>query len=660
MTLVVDLMAHTQMENRWFVWALLGFCVAGSFATLWRGRRVPRWVGLTSVFVFLGAQTYFLSLPNDPPSVIASVQQLPVVAFYLGWFVRPKLALIIMGVSATVFSAVMIGNPLFDADGAIGAPVAMHGILGMLFCFTAGMYLWRRQLRIASVDQLTGAQNRQGLNARLSDMLRKRAISRAPFVVVAIDLDDFKQLNDARGHAAGDLVLSRTVHAWREVSRTGDVVARLGGDEFALLLPNTNTPMAAQIVERLQGVSEHPWSWGIAEVHPGDTAEALFARADASLYENKRERRAADAVRRAGEAVDPGLAAGSDTVAALVEAPTPEARQASLRARVCAWVRQQADRLVRWQTPFSFVSSLIPLLLAVVLLSDLVLPHPGLHARSVVTWLSVYVVAGVVPLVLGHRYPRWAGIVMIAIIEVWSAMFLLTAQHPHAEINALLELPVIALYVGWFYSSVIARVFMACSVLRVAATLLWNPELGHGLGSPVIMVSYSVLIALFCFEGARGVRRLGQVQVSTDPLTLALNRRGLITAGAELRHRARRAGGAVSVALIDFDRFKQLNESGGHSAGDAALRDTVRRWITEVGMRGVSGRSGGIVSRLGGDEFVIVFLAERAVAQRQLERMAQSSAYAWSWGLVEVPEDEELDAAIVRADARLYAAKAGR
>lgn len=291
-TLVVDLVAHTGMDNRWFVWGLLVFCVSGAVATFLLGRRVPRWIGLASVFMFIIAHTYFMSLPDDPPSVIASVQQLPVVAFYLGWFVRPRLARGIMGLSTVVFSVVMVSNPLFAPDGAIGLPVAVHGILGMLFCFTAGMYLWRRQLRLASIDQLTGAKNRQGLQERLDEMLRKNPAYRAPFSLVAIDLDAFKQLNDTRGHAAGDLVLSRTVRAWQEVSRADDLLARTGGDEFALLLPRTTQQSAEDVVDRLRVVSEHPWSWGVAEARPDDTAETLLARADRNLYLRKRQRRA--------------------------------------------------------------------------------------------------------------------------------------------------------------------------------------------------------------------------------------------------------------------------------------------------------------------------------------------------------------------------------
>ncbi|MCW2288537.1 diguanylate cyclase (GGDEF)-like protein [Leucobacter luti] len=320
-------------------------------------------------------------------------------------------------------------------------------------------------------------------------------------------------------------------------------------------------------------------------------------------------------------------------------------------------LQQLWERFARWQTPFSFVSALIPLLLALVFLSDLVFQHPGIHVNAVLVWTSLYLVAAIIPFVLGHHYPKWAGIGMVALVEVWSSFFLLFGQHPHAELNALLELPVIALYVGWFYSSVIARVFMGLSILRVGSALLWNPELGHGLGSPTIMVSYAVLIALFCFEGARAVRRQGETQAYTDPLTHALNRRGLLDAGAELRLRARRAGDVVSVAVVDFDAFKQLNDSGGHSAGDEALRDSVERWSAAIGMRGIAGHSGGIVVRLGGDEFVIVFRLGWEAAQSVLERVQAESPYSWSWGLVTVGATEELESAIERADALLYVAK---
>ena len=342
------------------------------------------------------------------------------------------------------------------------------------------------------------------------------------------------------------------------------------------------------------------------------------------------------------------------------KSPTSSAGAAARVERVRLAAQALWERFVRWQTPFSIVSALVPLLLALVFLSDLIFPHPGLNRSSVLTWLAVYLVAGIVPLACGHRYPRWAGICMVALMEVWSTLFLVAVAHPHTELNALLELPVIALYVGWFYSGVVARFFMGLSILRVGSSLVWNADFGNGLGSPTIMVAYSVFIALFCFEGARAVRRQGHVQAFTDPLTGALNRRGLLQAAAELRQRARQAGEPTAVVLIDFDDFRLVNEVGGHVAGDDALRENAERWIQAVGMRGISGRRGGIVARLGGDEFVLVLRASAGDATALLEKLRQNAGHGWSYGVVTAGATEDLDAAIERADAELYRAKVGR
>lgn len=291
LTLVIDLVFHVNMTQPWLNWLLLAITVSGAATALVMGRRLPRWVGITAVLIFLAAQGYFLSLADDPQTAISAMQQLPIVAFYLGWFVRPRIAGPLIALSIAVFGVVSFANPLFHAEGRIGAPVAVHGLLSLLFCYVAGNYLWRRAKRVEATDALTGALHRAPFAERAAARLQRTS---APISVLAIDFDDFKQINDARGHAAGDLALESTVSAWRTELRSGDVIGRLGGDEFAILLPDTELTEASAIAERLHASSPHPWSWGASEYTPGDDIATLLARADAALYRQKRSKQEVD------------------------------------------------------------------------------------------------------------------------------------------------------------------------------------------------------------------------------------------------------------------------------------------------------------------------------------------------------------------------------
>ena len=150
----------------------------------------------------------------------------------------------------------------------------------------------------------------------------------------------------------------------------------------------------------------------------------------------------------------------------------------------------------------------------------------------------------------------------------------------------------------------------------------------------------------------------------TDPLTGLLNRRGLTEALDREVSRARRTGATVSLVLLDLDRFKVLNDSLGHAAGDAALvavADTLRR-----GLRG-----GDVAGRWGGDEFGIVFAdigAERAydVVDRlratlthPSNRATRGRRVSFSAGVAALSgTDVTSDALMELADAALYEAKA--
>src|SRR5205085_7989008 len=123
-----------------------------------------------------------------------------------------------------------------------------------------------------------------------------------PTTVVLFDLDGFKAVNDASGHARGDDVLRATASALDAACREGDLAFRLGGDEFALLLPDTAPADASAVADRaaraIAGVDERiTTSYGIAGwPEAGDTKDGLLAQADNLLYAMKGTRRFSDEV----------------------------------------------------------------------------------------------------------------------------------------------------------------------------------------------------------------------------------------------------------------------------------------------------------------------------------------------------------------------------
>lgn len=148
-----------------------------------------------------------------------------------------------------------------------------------------------RLVNRASTDSLTGLWNR-----RSADLVIDSA--RAGDCVAMLDLDHFKEVNDTRGHAAGDTVLAEFGHHLRASLREPAVVARMGGEEFLVVLPSTDLPSALQALERVRGSWPHAasipitFSGGVAEVGaesallPGAATNALRL-ADELLYKAK-------------------------------------------------------------------------------------------------------------------------------------------------------------------------------------------------------------------------------------------------------------------------------------------------------------------------------------------------------------------------------------
>ena len=156
--------------------------------------------------------------------------------------------------------------------------------------------------REARTDGLTTVANRKALDEKLHLLMADWERQRQPLVLILIDLDYFKRINDAHGHQAGDRVLAKVGSWLRQWVREGDFVGRYGGDEFAVLLPQTELNAGAELAETIrQRTADRAsrvalrgeqvsisFSIGVAAVRPDDTIETLLERADAALYKSKR------------------------------------------------------------------------------------------------------------------------------------------------------------------------------------------------------------------------------------------------------------------------------------------------------------------------------------------------------------------------------------
>jgi diguanylate cyclase (GGDEF)-like protein len=152
----------------------------------------------------------------------------------------------------------------------------------------------------ARTDGLTGLLNHRACHERLGEEVARAAALRRSLSVVVLDLDHFKTVNDAYGHAEGDKVLVAAAERLRSAVREDDVVARLGGEEFALILPGVDGEHAAEAAERARAaiaevaIGGRPLSCsaGVASF-PDDEREAgrLLELADGALYWAKRSGR---------------------------------------------------------------------------------------------------------------------------------------------------------------------------------------------------------------------------------------------------------------------------------------------------------------------------------------------------------------------------------
>ena len=216
--------------------------------------------------------------------------------------------------SAGIFAALLALRALAPEGTGTGAllPLMRYGNLAIPLLALALVTFYfrrasttaeRRMESMAHTDPLTGLLNRRSMEQRLREAAQGFQRTGRAFSVVMADVDRFKRINDAHGHAAGDRVLRAVAGLFGERLRGHDAVARWGGEEFLLLLPETELATACEVADRLRVAAEArlpeiaglgeivTLTFGVAVFDRPMRVDACLKKADEALYAGKAEGR---------------------------------------------------------------------------------------------------------------------------------------------------------------------------------------------------------------------------------------------------------------------------------------------------------------------------------------------------------------------------------
>ena len=250
---------------------------------------------------------------------------------------------------------------------------------------------------------------------------------------------------------------------------------------------------------------------------------------------------------------------------------------------------------------------------------------------------------------LGDRVPSWFLHAVVAGGTVAISVLIARAATGVSTVVTATDYIWMGVYVSFFFSRTAARLHLALIAIAFGVALLANTR--QVPGEAFVLMSASIIVASETI--GRQSARLRH-EAHTDSLTGLLNRKGLVTAAERAFSLADRTGIPLTIALVDLDDFKQVNDRDGHAAGDRLLVAMTRTWNEEL-------QPGDIFARLGGDEFLVVLVGSgEEEATRFFERLLFISPAPWSAGVIKRNADEDLSACLARADNTLYEAKRSR
>jgi GGDEF domain-containing protein len=250
---------------------------------------------------------------------------------------------------------------------------------------------------------------------------------------------------------------------------------------------------------------------------------------------------------------------------------------------------------------------------------------------------------------LGDRVRDWLLHTIVAGGTVAISLLIAEAATGVSTVVTATDYIWMGVYVSFFFSRGAARAHLALIAIAFGVALLVNT---HSVPADAwILMTTSIIVASETI--GRQSSRLRH-EAHTDSLTGLLNRKGLAPAAERAFALADRTGIPLTIALIDLDDFKLVNDRDGHAEGDRLLVQMTRTWTEAL-------EAGDIFARLGGDEFLVVLVGSSDdEAKRFFERLLFISPAPWSAGVIKRTGGEDLSACLARADNALYEAKRSR
>ncbi|ESP92307.1 diguanylate cyclase (GGDEF) domain protein [Pseudoalteromonas luteoviolacea 2ta16] len=199
------------------------------------------------------------------------------------------------------FGWYLIVEQSLDQDNSVSESLYINLLMGIVITsvilFSAQLtfnHYQKRLEKMATYDKLTSTYNRQAFEPKLQLELQKARNQFSPLVMMMLDIDHFKQVNDRHGHLVGDKVLEHVAHICKTVVGERGTVCRWGGEEFVVLLPKTDLAQGREVGDAIHQELKVSHcevkvtaSIGIAQYHIDESEDGLLKRADAALYQAK-------------------------------------------------------------------------------------------------------------------------------------------------------------------------------------------------------------------------------------------------------------------------------------------------------------------------------------------------------------------------------------